>query len=211
MEKPPAAAARRMGLMGSDMVPGLITRPCFTLDQVVDYINSNSRQFLTVLFVMIGYQYICPAGSASCRFGNGEGFPFSRYLGNVRKVFPKPEEDASFRFRSKFNFTRDDLERKVDFQIKGNDVIVFLHIQKTGGTTFGKHLVRNIHLERPCECRSGQKKCSCHRPGRAESWLFSRFSTGWSCGLHADWTELTSCVPAVMNKKPKKDATANRR
>ncbi|XP_076435891.1 heparan-sulfate 6-O-sulfotransferase 3-B-like [Babylonia areolata] len=25
-------------------------------------------------------------------------------------------------------------------------------------------------------------------------WLFSRHSTGWRCGLHADWTELTNCV-----------------
>lgn len=166
---------------------------------------------LTVLFVMIGYQYICPAGSTSCRFGNGESFPFSKYPSDVNTESPDPDEDASFRFQSKFNFTRDDLERHVDFDIKGNDVIVFLHIQKTGGTTFGRHLVRNIHLERPCDCRSGQKKCTCHRPGKAESWLFSRFSTGWSCGLHADWTELTNCVPAVMNKKQKKDAPLNGR
>ncbi len=63
---------------------------------------------------------------------------------------------------------------------------------ETGGTTFGRHLVRNIRLEQPCDCKAGQKKCTCHRPGKQESWLFSRFSTGWSCGLHADWTELTT-------------------
>ncbi|NWI31725.1 H6ST2 sulfotransferase, partial [Sula dactylatra] len=72
---------------------------------------------------------------------------------------------------------------------------------KTGGTTFGRHLVRNIQLEQPCECRAGQKKCTCHRPGKRETWLFSRFSTGWSCGLHADWTELTNCVPSVVDSK----------
>uniref|UniRef100_A0A452TME8 Heparan-sulfate 6-O-sulfotransferase n=1 Tax=Ursus maritimus TaxID=29073 RepID=A0A452TME8_URSMA len=79
--------------------------------------------------------------------------------------------------------------------MKGDDVIVFLHIQKTGGTTFGRHLVQNVRLEVPCDCRPGQKKCTCYRPNRRETWLFSRFSTGWSCGLHADWTELTNCVP----------------
>ncbi|EPY75999.1 hypothetical protein CB1_001525021 [Camelus ferus] len=94
-----------------------------------------------------------------------------------------------------------DLTRFVDFNIKGRDVIVFLHIQKTGGTTFGRHLVKNIRLEQPCSCKAGQKKCTCHRPGKKETWLFSRFSTGWSCGLHADWTELTNCVPAIMEKK----------
>ncbi|XP_043315280.1 heparan-sulfate 6-O-sulfotransferase 2-like [Cervus canadensis] len=72
---------------------------------------------------------------------------------------------------------------------------------KTGGTTFGLHPVGNIQLEQPYECRVGQKKCTCHRPGKRETWLFSRFSTGWSCGLHADWTELTSCVPAVVDGK----------
>ncbi|GAB0179270.1 heparan-sulfate 6-O-sulfotransferase 3 [Grus japonensis] len=86
--------------------------------------------------------------------------------------------------------------------MRGRDVIVFLHIQKTGGTTFGRHLVRNIRLEQPCYCRAGQKKCACHRPGGdKDTWLFSRFSTGWSCGLHADWTELTSCVPAAMERR----------
>ncbi|NXO89684.1 H6ST2 sulfotransferase, partial [Certhia brachydactyla] len=72
---------------------------------------------------------------------------------------------------------------------------------ETGGTAFGRHLVRNIQLEQPCECRAGQKKCTCHRPGKRETWLFSRFSTGWSCGLHADWTELTNCVPSVVDSK----------
>ena len=27
-------------------------------------------------------------------------------------------------------------------------------------------------------------------------WLFSRYSTGWKCGLHADYTELTECLAA---------------
>lgn len=111
------------------------------------------------------------------------------------------EDGALVRFVPRFNFTKTDLNRVVDFNIKGDDVIVFLHIQKTGGTTFGRHLVRNIQLERPCECHAGQKKCTCFRPGKKETWLFSRFSTGWSCGLHADWTELTRCVPSRMDTK----------
>ncbi|XP_076871396.1 heparan-sulfate 6-O-sulfotransferase 3-B [Brachyhypopomus gauderio] len=173
---------------------------------------------LTVLFVMIGYQYICPAGSTSCRFrtaqsSTGLSFLLSRHTPEVDQDTEAQEtdEDGSITFQSKFNFTLEDLERHVDFDMKGNDVIVFLHIQKTGGTSFGRHLVRNIRLERPCDCKAGQKKCTCHRPGKAESWLFSRFSTGWSCGLHADWTELTNCVPAIMNKKQRKDSPLNQR
>lgn len=58
-----------------------------------------------------------------------------------------------------------------------------------------------MRLEVPCDCRPGQKKCTCYRPNRRETWLFSRFSTGWSCGLHADWTELTNCVPGVLDRR----------
>ncbi|CAF87965.1 unnamed protein product, partial [Tetraodon nigroviridis] len=162
----------------------------------------------SVLFVMIGYQYICPAGSHSCHFKAGEKFRGVSLLSTPTfqdsDDFYRDqdlEDDSPPRAPSKFNFTERDLDRHVEFNIKGDDVIVFLHIQKTGGTLFGRHLVRNIRLEQPCDCKQGQKKCTCHRPGKEESWLFSRFSTGWSCGLHADWTELTNCVPVIMDKK----------
>ncbi|XP_030642886.1 heparan-sulfate 6-O-sulfotransferase 3-B [Chanos chanos] len=171
---------------------------------------------LAVLFVMIGYQYICPAGGNSCHLATrtgdklGEISPPSTQYPTVDELdrSQELEEDCPPKYVSKFNFTERDLIRHVDFNIKGDDVMVFLHIQKTGGTTFGRHLVRNIRLEQPCDCKPGQKKCTCHRPGKDESWLFSRFSTGWSCGLHADWTELTNCVPAMMDKK---EAQKNRR
>ncbi|XP_028671596.2 heparan-sulfate 6-O-sulfotransferase 2 [Erpetoichthys calabaricus] len=150
--------------------------------------------FMLCLFGMIVLQYVCPGSECPLLLrlhaGRGASFPG-----------PDPyraEDGSPARFTPRYNFTEADLRREVDFNIKGDDVIVFLHIQKTGGTTFGRHLVRNIQLEQPCECRVGQKKCTCLRPGKKETWLFSRFSTGWSCGLHADWTELVSCVPAVM-------------
>ncbi|KAM9448363.1 heparan-sulfate 6-O-sulfotransferase 3-B-like isoform 2-T2 [Salvelinus alpinus] len=167
---------------------------------------------LAVLFVMIGYQYICPAGSSSCHFKTGENLRGVSILSTQYRTnedfYTELEDDSPPKLPSKFNFTERDLQRHVDFNIKGYDVIVFLHIQKTGGTTFGRHLVRNIRLEQPCDCKPGQKKCTCHRPGKEESWLFSRFSTGWSCGLHADWTELTNCVPVIMDKK---EAQKNKR
>uniref|UniRef100_A0A3Q3ESM8 Heparan-sulfate 6-O-sulfotransferase n=1 Tax=Kryptolebias marmoratus TaxID=37003 RepID=A0A3Q3ESM8_KRYMA len=142
---------------------------------------------MVLIFGVIMVQYACPSKS-ECQM-----------LHHLGSWFADPyiaEDGALARFVPRFNFTAADLSRVVDFNIKGDDVIVFLHIQKTGGTTFGRHLVRNIKLERPCECHAGQKKCTCFRPGKKETWLFSRFSTGWSCGLHADWTELTSCVPS---------------
>jgi len=110
-----------------------------------------------------------------------------------------------------------------EFNINGSDVMVFLHIQKTGGTTFGKHLVQDIDLESPCLCKRRSKKlrkfhfsqeepdgfqvqrekrklkCDCFRPTSQTNWLFSRYSTGWKCGLHPDWTELTECVDKYLN------------
>ncbi|XP_044060789.1 heparan-sulfate 6-O-sulfotransferase 2 isoform X1 [Siniperca chuatsi] len=165
---------------------------------------------MVLLFGVIMIQYVCPSRS-ECQMLHQLGSWFkggsatgSRSSGNeVQDGLQKDpyiaEDGALVRFVPRFNFTKADLNRVVDFNIKGDDVIVFLHIQKTGGTTFGRHLVRNIQLERPCECHAGQKKCTCYRPGKKETWLFSRFSTGWSCGLHADWTELTSCVPSRMD------------
>lgn len=165
---------------------------------------------LVLIFGVFMIQYACPS-SSECQmlhqlgawFSLGEG-PGNRIGDGGSQDAPQKdpyisEDGALARFVPRFNFTEADLNRVVDFNIKGDDVIVFLHIQKTGGTTFGRHLVRNIQLERPCECHAGQKKCTCLRPGKKETWLFSRFSTGWSCGLHADWTELTHCVPSRMD------------
>ena len=90
------------------------------------------------------------------------------------------------------------LDRDYRFDVNGNDVMVFMHIQKTGGTSFGKHLVKHLGH---CRCVRGKKRCDCKRKKEKNStWLFSRYSTGWSCGLHADWTELTTCVPKLMEK-----------
>jgi hypothetical protein len=90
---------------------------------------------------------------------------------------------------------------EMGFDITDRDVIVFLHIQKTGGTTFGRHLVRDLNLENPCNCPRKRKRCDCFRPNTInEQWLFSRYSTGWKCGLHADWTELTDCVEGALDE-----------
>ncbi|XP_038862577.1 heparan-sulfate 6-O-sulfotransferase 2-like [Salvelinus namaycush] len=177
---------------------------------------------MVLLFGVIVLQYVCPSsdcqllhiGSLSSRSG-GNAIGSRGEVNDIGLSGKDPyvaEDGALARFVPRFNFTTSDLSRLVDFNIKGDDVIVFLHIQKTGGTTFGRHLVRNIKLERPCECHAGQKKCTCYRPGKRETWLFSRFSTGWSCGLHADWTELTNCVPSLMNMRepPKKPTVPSR-
>ncbi|XP_049609106.1 heparan-sulfate 6-O-sulfotransferase 3-B [Syngnathus scovelli] len=157
-----------------------------------------------VLCFMIGYQYVCPAESNSCNSRREEIGLFEQY--SSLRTEQQLDEDLTDVTAFTLNFTELDLDKHVNFDIRGDDVMVFLHIQKTGGTTFGLHLVKNMQLEQPCECTPGQRKCTCYRPGKSESWLFSRFSTGWSCGVHADWTELTSCVPVVMNRRNKNNS-----
>lgn len=105
------------------------------------------------------------------------------------------------------------------FDMGGNDIMVFLHIQKTGGTKFGIQLVSNLDIERPCQSSRPKRSQNleteftkskvnkrkrvwhCFRPGSSNIWLFSRHHLGWPCGLHADWTEHKECVPRYMNKR----------
>jgi hypothetical protein len=98
------------------------------------------------------------------------------------------------------NHTYLPLDPEYAFDPEGDqDVLVFLHIQKTGGTTFGRHLVTNLVLQTPCRCRQYRKKCEC-RNANDKIWAVSRYSTGWRCGLHTDWTELTQCVDSMLDK-----------
>lgn len=106
-----------------------------------------------------------------------------------------------------FHYLHTNVGKEYPFDVKGEDIIVFLHMQKTGGTKFGKHLVKNLDIKYPCDCVPKRKRCTCKRPNSEKTWLFSRYSVGWRCGLHADWTELQSCVPNIINKREGKKPT----
>ncbi|KAK6113963.1 Sulfotransferase family protein [Brugia pahangi] len=106
------------------------------------------------------------------------------------------------RWNLSFNKILDDPDN--GFNMSDNDVIVFLHIQKTAGTSFERFLVKHLNVSAPCICRMGKKRCTCIGPGpKKKIWLFSRYSTGWVCGLHADFTELfvSGCVDNALDKK----------
>ena len=110
------------------------------------------------------------------------------------------------------------------FNTSGYDVMVFLHMQKTSGTMFGLHLV-DIDATPSCHCSvvgyqtwlgEGPRnktlpslvgKCTCPRTPTSskpeEQWLFSRYTFGWPCGVHADWTLLKECVPSLYKHTAK--------
>ncbi|XP_059138998.1 heparan-sulfate 6-O-sulfotransferase 3-like [Physella acuta] len=79
---------------------------------------------------------------------------------------------------------------RVKLNLNADDVIVFLHIQKTGGMHLRRLLVSWIQDVPECRC-SGL--CVC-QTGNNVTWLAAWFIRGFTCGLHADWTELTECV-----------------
>lgn len=56
----------------------------------------------------------------------------------------QPETPAEDRIR--FDMTR------------RSDVMVFLHIQKTGGTVFERHLIKDLDIEHPCVPGPGRKR-----------------------------------------------------
>jgi len=144
-----------------------------------------------------------------CAFSKKRLFPDHRQYHQLDNLssFSKHKLDSHLKGLSYDEVLNDDFQSK--FDINKFDVMVFLHIQKTGGTSFGKHLVRDLDLKRKCTCQRKKKRCYCFRPNRNENWLFSRYSTGWKCGLHADWTELTGCVDQELDKN--EGETAKRR
>lgn len=165
-------------------------------------------------FIIIGIGYVCSGQVCAfhswtysqTEYTEWNKFSMKHVVDNMGKPLsflshPLIGKSDVLRMKSKLSF--DDMIKEPDFKfnIEGSDVMVFLHIQKTGGTAFGRHLVRNLDLERPCSCKKGKKKCKCSRPHSEDRlWLFSRYSTGWKCGLHADWTELTNCVDSAMDQ-----------
>lgn len=132
---------------------------------------------------------------------------------HLRGIFASGSQKRTFEER-----TEGAKPRVHKFNMRGNDVMVFLHIQKTGGSKFGVQLVKNLNIERQCRCFRAKKSrnhetaelrrpksCQCFRPGSSKIWLFSRHHLGWPCGLHADWTEHKACVPKYMNKREGKN------
>ena len=96
---------------------------------------------------------------------------------------------------------------KFKFDPYGNDTIVFIHIQKTGGSQFLGHL-QTVKKDGVSLCvastnnpKSGQlrKKVHARCPRNwdfpsDDPWLVAEKTVGWFCGVHAFYTEFRSCL-----------------
>ncbi|XP_005104246.1 heparan-sulfate 6-O-sulfotransferase 2 [Aplysia californica] len=86
----------------------------------------------------------------------------------------------------------------VPFNINASDKLVVMHIQKTGGSTFEYHLVKDTDIKPRCKCRhsimtSANVLCGCVNDKR-RLWMFQRLTVRWPCGCHADYSTLTYCL-----------------
>jgi hypothetical protein len=107
------------------------------------------------------------------------------------------------------------LKKQTDYFTNNNGeniitTLVFIHIQKTAGSEFERSIVRRLYFQSQPSCRcpiitrnnrtkrpNVKLKCNCSRNN--EPWLISRFSVGWLCGVHADWSTYHRCLPSKMN------------
>ncbi|GMT33202.1 hypothetical protein PFISCL1PPCAC_24499, partial [Pristionchus fissidentatus] len=165
--------------------------------------------FLITLALLVSFFYF--AWSTEESMGGETSLPtkprfsLDEMRGFARRKSLSTDYKQSYYTKSATSFDRMLMEKSSRFDISDTDVLVFVHIQKTAGTSFEKFLVRHLSIDRPCECTQKRKRCVCKRPGVSnnQTWLFSRYSTGWVCGLHADYTELavSACVDTVLEKK----------
>ena len=178
--------------------------------------NKKIFMVLIALCVMV-YFFIYRSSTPKRRYipvKNGHRASFYRQNLTSNSTFRQPFINHQFHLPSskeaietylkgeqpRFEFKPEVLKTETDFNIN-KDVIVYLHIQKAGGTVFNEHLMKDLILEKPCNCTKEMitNPCLCKTRG-GHVWLFSWFSVGWPCGLHADWTMLHECVAESLDK-----------
>ncbi|XP_076435901.1 heparan-sulfate 6-O-sulfotransferase 2-like [Babylonia areolata] len=146
---------------------------------------------LSVASIIYSGYFYCSGTGCSLRGGNAITPSFNS---NYEAYF------AGKYFQNKF--FESELKKDHKINLEYEDVIVFVHIQKTGGRTFNKQLVKNLKASPPCKCHGTMSVAHCRcLNGKNQAWLFSRLTTGWACGVHADWTELTACVDRWFQQK----------
>ena len=115
---------------------------------------------------------------------------------------------------------------KFHFDPHGNDSLVMIHIQKTGGREFRQYLVTvkrgskylcNIsrEMKKIVEAKklipattTRWKTVSCPRYSgkfQKEQWLISEKTMGWICGVHPSYTEYRNCLPQLKLAKYNKN------
>ncbi|CAI2722711.1 unnamed protein product [Schistosoma spindalis] len=116
----------------------------------------------------------------------------------LRSCIHKQNDHTGFLYAVQTKKTTKYLMRYTRDNSSNMSVLVFIHIQKTAGTLLERRLVKDGLVGKTCYCFF-KRRCNC-KTQSGNTWLVSRYSTGWVCGLHADLTELTECIDSKLNK-----------
>ncbi len=117
--------------------------------------------------------------------------------------------------------------KPIKFDPQGNDTLVFVHIQKTGGSQFSRHLVtlkrhgRSLCTDSPPDGpphrrlvlpKKDYSFCprSTNWQSQEDQWLVSGKTVGWVCGVHAFYTEFKSCLQFGSSKAAARGVSTGR-
>ena len=100
--------------------------------------------FCTVTFGIVYFGFFCP--DDVCALTSGDPTPKYNKL-----VLDEYGYETKYKHIVPTAFDENALKRDYNFDIEGEEVLVFLHIQKTGGTAFGRS-VDFLKLMRVCVC-----------------------------------------------------------
>lgn len=117
--------------------------------------------------------------------------------------------------------------QELNFDPHGNDTLVFIHIQKSGGSDFLRHLVslkkgevslcgasESSPVTKTTKLKRVHARVLCPRDWNfpnGEPWLIAEKTLGWFCGLHASYTEFQFCLPHHLESKFPQRARIKRR
>ena len=192
---------------------------------VVQWKTSTKAAF-AVLFLLFMTYFLIPRTSRKHIFvpRHKVRHPVSHYLRNIvhndtlynlilEQEFLHPDSKAAFNryFRPSSRPKQPvhvDLKQEPQNFDLNNDVIVYIQIQKIGDTIFNDHLMTNLDKGFACNCTDSAVMNPCHcKNKKGNIWLFSWFTVGWPCELHADWTMLHDCVDKTLNMIEKRKRT----
>ena len=108
-------------------------------------------------------------------------------------------------------------EWSTPIQMNEHTILVYIHIQKTGGSHFLAHLVSSTRNDKPLCSRPSLKYknklkrkrdivvCPIHSFSEddnqlPEMWLASEKTYGWVCGLHPFLMEMKDCIPVYYRE-----------
>ena len=98
------------------------------------------------------------------------------------------------------------------YDFLGNDTLIPIHIQKTGGSDFLRHLVTikkgdrylcqlpnkvMTRIKKRQKLPKGKQRIACPRNSsdpQSTQWLLAEKTLGWKCGVHPTYTEYKKCV-----------------